>query len=82
VLGKRIFHYAGVILRTICRDEKYLLPKRIAGRLSHRLGTSILRYWGMSVTLPCMLREALPRRPAEVPGSRNVEPYTDIYRRR
>ena len=26
-------------------------------------------YWGMSVTLRCMQREALPRRPGEVPGS-------------
>jgi len=58
------------------------LPKRIAGGLSHRLGTPTLRYWGMSATLRCTLREALPRRPAEVPGSRNVEPYTDIDRRR
>jgi CheY-like chemotaxis protein len=52
------------MLRTICRDEQYLLPKRTAGGLSYRLGTPTLRYWAMSVTLRCMQREALPRRPA------------------
>ncbi len=66
-LGKRILAYSGIILRTIYRDEQNLLPERIAGRLNHRLGTPTLRYWGMSETLRCMQREALPRWPAEVP---------------
>jgi len=50
------------ILSTNCRDEQYLLPKRIAQGLSHRLAVPALRNWGMSLTLRhCMLREVLPR---------------------
>jgi hypothetical protein len=51
------------ILGTIRRYEQYLLSKRIARDLSHRLGALALHYWGMSLTLQsCMLaRGAAPR---------------------
>ena len=40
---------------------QYLLPKRTAEGLSHRLWAPALLYWGMSLTLRhCMLREVLP----------------------
>jgi hypothetical protein len=34
----------------ICQDEQYLLPKRIAQGLSHRLEAPALHYWEMSLT--------------------------------
>ena len=41
---------------------QYLLPKRIAEGLSHRLAVPALRYWRMSLTLRhCVLRKVLPR---------------------
>ena len=50
------------ILRANGRDEQYLLPKRTAQSLSHRLAVTALRYWGMSLTLRHgMLCKVLPR---------------------
>jgi hypothetical protein len=74
-----------LILRTIRWLEQRLLPKRIAQGLSHRLGAPALHYWGRSLTynIACR-RELLQRRygAKKVPGSRNVEQYTRINRRR
>jgi hypothetical protein len=62
---------------------QHLLPKRIAGGLNHRLGAPSLHYWGMSLTLEAPCRREVFRHyggPRKVPGSRNVEPNTDIDR--
>ncbi len=82
--GERIpLTRTAAILRAICRDEQYLLPKRIAQGLSHRLGAPALHYWGMSLTLQlaCSARRHRYGVARKVHGSRNVEPCTDIYRR-
>jgi hypothetical protein len=41
--------------------NRYLLPKRIAGNLSHRLGARSLHYWGMSRTLEIACRREVCR---------------------
>jgi hypothetical protein len=70
------------IIRTIRRQEQYLLPRRIARGLSHSLGAPVLLCW--AVPLQRCMQSARNRAAGMVEpggsGSRNVEPYSRIYR--
>src|SRR5262249_4544205 len=78
---KRTLHRNSAILRTMRQDEQYLLHKRTAGELSHRLRALSLHSWGMSLTLEIACRrESLPpvgwsEKGASKPQCRTVHSY-------
>src|SRR5215470_11338797 len=77
-----------LIVRTTARHEQRLLPGPMPNGLSHRLETRALLCREPCLTLACRMQVRAVEAPASwrarkvVPGSRNVEPCTDIDRRR